>query len=102
MHLRDPDNSLDSLLKPTLKLIPESNRTDNEGCNIAIDRNLAEDDIDGGEIEDDHTINYFDSCFLLAKTTSDLEEIEACKSSFQQRNQQLLRGMLPESLPQVL
>ncbi|KAF2962964.1 hypothetical protein GQX73_g10613 [Xylaria multiplex] len=64
---------------------------DDEGYDIAIDRNLAGGDIDGGMIQDDYPINYFDSCFPLAKTTSDLEEIEACKSSFQKRNQQLLR-----------
>ncbi|TRX99086.1 hypothetical protein FHL15_000428 [Xylaria flabelliformis] len=91
MYLCDSDASLDSLPKPTWKLILGSNRADDEGYDIAIDRNLAGNDIDGGVIQDDCPINYFDSCFPLAKTTSDLEEIEACKSSFQQRNQQLFR-----------
>jgi hypothetical protein len=37
-HLRDSDNSLDSLNKSTLQLVPGSTRTDYEGCDIAIDR----------------------------------------------------------------
>jgi len=97
IHLRDRSNSWDSLPEPEMKVIPGSIGTDDECHDVEMNRIVTGDDMDDGEPEDNHTVDHFDGIFPFAYIASDIEQIEAYKISVQQRNEQLLRGILPES-----